>query len=177
MSRQTTRLMVLGIVAHRQPVSGYDIAKVLEEWAVSRWTTIAPASIYQQLRTLTANNFIAQDGMTATRATRYTCTTAGSTELRRLLLELLDESDVQPLSLIPLLHFTPMLTTEQLDTGLAARIAAIDRALGLENDMIERSAAVAPAHVTEIFRLTWHGLRADKTWCQEFRQRLNRPGG
>ncbi len=172
MSRQTTRLMVLGVVAYRQPVGGYDIAKVLEGWAVSRWTTIAPASIYQQLRTLNINGFVAPDRQKATRATRYTATTAGQDELRRLLLELLHESDVRPLSLIPLLHFTPTLTTEELDAGLTARVAAIDRALSLENDMIERSAALAPAHVTEIFRLTWQGLRADQTWCQDFQQRL-----
>lgn len=172
MSRQTTRIMVLGIIAYREPISGYGIEKTLGEWAVSRWATIAPASVYQQLRTLNTNRFIEPVTSPAGRAVEYRCTPLGRTELHKLLLDLLGERDVQPLSLIPLLHFTPSLSTGELDQGLAARITAIDQALTLENEMLERSAALAPSHVTEIFRLTWHGLRADRDWCQQFRHRL-----
>lgn len=38
--------------------------------------------------------------------------------------------------------------------------------------MLERAATLGPAHVTEIFRLNWHGLRADRAWCSEFRERV-----
>jgi DNA-binding PadR family transcriptional regulator len=139
---------------------------------VSRWTTIAPASIYQQLRTLTADGFIAPVSGSNGRAAEYRNTAAGRAALRLLLLALLDERDIQPLSLIPLLHFTPSLSIEELDAGLAARIAAIDGSLALRDEMIARSEAIGPSHVTEIFRLTWHGLQADRDWCAGFRQRL-----
>jgi DNA-binding PadR family transcriptional regulator len=172
MSRQTTRVMVLGVIAYREPVSGYGIAKTLDEWAVSRWTTIAPASVYQQLRTLDAQGFLQPATPSRGRATEYRCTTTGREELHRLLLDLLGERDIRPLSLIPLLHFTPSLDTAELRDGLTARIAAIDDALAMEDRMLARSATLAPSHVTEIFRLTWHGLRADKAWCQEFLARL-----
>lgn len=172
MSRQTTRLMVLGIVSYREPVSGYGIEKVLDEWAVSRWTTIAPASVYQQLRTLSAQGFIEPTEGSSARATEYRCAPEGRTELHSLLLGLLGERDPHPLSLIPLLHFTPSLSIEELDAGLAARISAIDDALALESELLARSAELGPSHVSEIFRLSWHGLRADRDWCREFRQRL-----
>lgn len=172
MSRQTTRLMVLGVVASREPASGYGIEKALDEWAVSRWTTIAPASIYQQLRTLRARELIEPTDDSTARAAEYRATPAGRAELHSLLLELLGERDPHPLSLIPLLHFTPGLSVEELDAGLAARIRVIDDALALEDEMLARSAELGPSHVAEIFRLTWHGLRADRDWCQAFRQRL-----
>ncbi len=173
MAKQTTRIMVLGVVASRQPLSGYGIEKVLAEWAVDRWTTIAPASIYQQLRSLTAASLIEQaaDGTTR-RAIEYRCTATGRDELHRLLLALLNEQDFQPLSLIPLLHFTPALTAVELATGLRRRVALIDQALAHEPEVIERAEASGPAHVAEIFRLTWHGYRADRAWCQEFLTRL-----
>jgi len=171
-SRSTTRLMVLGVIAYRQPMSGYGIQKTLDEWAVSRWTTIAPASIYQQLRTLTAQGAVEPTPGATGRAVEYVCTPTGREELRELMLSLLHERDFQPLSLIPLLYFTPSLSTEELDAGLADRIQAIDEALAMEHAMIARSEALGPSHVTEIFRLTWHGLRADRDWCQEFRARL-----
>jgi DNA-binding PadR family transcriptional regulator len=172
MSSQITRLMVLGVIAYRQPISGYGIQKTLDEWAVARWTTIAPASIYQQLRTLTSRGFIEAVNGSGGRAAAVECTSAGQAELRALLLALLNEHDFQPLSLIPLLHFTPSLSIEELERGLSARIAAIDAALGKEEELVARSAALGRSHVAEIFRLTWHGLRADRAWCEEFRQRL-----
>ncbi len=85
---------------------------------------------------------------------------------------LLHERDFQPMNLMPLLYFTPSLSIEELDAGIATRVQVIDDALAMEQAMIERSETVGPSHVTEIFRLTWHGLRADRDWCNEFRGRL-----
>ncbi len=172
MPKQTTRLMVLGIVAYRQPISGYGIEKTLDEWAVQRWTTIAPASIYQQLRSLRDAALISETRTRTGRAIEYACTESGKQELHRMLLELLDEQDFQPLSLIPMLYFTPTLARDELEQGLSRRITLIELALDHEADVIERSDAIGPSHVTEIFRLTWHGLRADKAWCLDFRDRI-----
>ncbi|UAJ80390.1 helix-turn-helix transcriptional regulator [Leifsonia sp. ZF2019] len=172
MSRRSTRLMVLGVVAYRNPISGYGIEKTLDEWAVSRWTTIAPASIYQQLRTLTAQGAVEPVAGSRGRAAEHRCTPAGHEQLRRLLLELLHERDFRPMSLLPLLYFTPSLTSEELDAGLASRIRLLDQALESEDAMIARSEELGPSHVTEIFRLTWRGLRADRDWCAEYRARL-----
>ncbi|HXD62482.1 MAG TPA: PadR family transcriptional regulator [Lacisediminihabitans sp.] len=172
MSRQSTRIMVLGIVAYRQPISGYGIEKTLAEWAVDRWTTIAPASVYQQLRTLGRSGLIEPVAGSTTRAAEFRCTSAGRDELHRLLLDLLEERDVRPLSLIPLLHFTPSLSTAELEHGLTARVAAIDAALAASDAMLARSGELAASHVMEIFRLTLHGLRADRDWCRSFLHRL-----
>lgn len=165
--------MILGIVAYRGPISGYGIEKVLAEWSVSRWTTIAAASVYQQLRTLSSRGLIEGASDEKERATDYVCTAEGQKVLRSLLRSLLGEQDFQPLSLIPLLHFTPSLTTAELRSGLSARVSAIDAALAHEGEILDRSLGLAPSHVAEIFRLTWHGLRADRQWCLEFLGRLN----
>ncbi|NNC11695.1 hypothetical protein HII28_07380 [Planctomonas sp. JC2975] len=177
MSRSTTRLMVLGVVAYRGPIGGYGIEKTFNEWAVQRWASIAPPSIYQQLKTLNSEELIEPVAPASGRATEYRCTTAGQEELHRLLLDLLHEREVRPLSLVPLLHFTPTLPAAELLAGLSARIEAIDVALSLQDEMLERSAFLAPSHVAEIFRLNAHGLRGDRAWCAEFLARLggNRP--
>jgi len=176
MTKQTTRIMVLGVIAYRGPIGGYGVEKTLREWAVERWTTIAPASIYQQLRSLRTAGLIEPVGDGAGRAVDYRCTDAGLAELRLLLLALLDEHDFSPLSLIPLLHFTPSLTRTELTEGLRQRISNIDRLLSHEPEIIALAEASGPSHVLEIFRLTWEGYCADRTWCRSFLDRLGAAG-
>lgn len=175
MSKQVTRIMVLGVIASRGPVSGYRIEKTLGEWSVHRWATIAPASIYHQIRALRAAGMIERAEVQSGRAIELVATSVGQAQLRALLLDLLHEEDFQPLSLIPLLHFAPVLTTAELVDGLERRIQVIDRALEHEQEVLDRAEALGPSHVTEVFRLTWHGLRADRQWCLEFMARLT-PG-
>ncbi|MDQ1131216.1 MULTISPECIES: hypothetical protein [unclassified Microbacterium] len=172
MSRQTTKIMVLGIVAYRGPIGAYGIEKVLKEWAVSRWTTIAAPSIYQQLRTLSSRGFIDVTSGESERATQYVCTTKGREQLLSLLRSLLEERDFQPLSLIPLLYFTPTLTIDELRRGLSARVAAIETVLAHEQEFLDQSRDLGPAHAMEILRLTWHGFRADRDWCLDYLARL-----
>jgi DNA-binding PadR family transcriptional regulator len=172
MPKEISRIMVLGAIAVRGPVSGYAIEKTFDEWAVARWTTIAPASIYQQLRSLSASGFIGAVEQPVSRATQYQVTEAGTDRLHELLLALLHEQAPQPLSLIPLLHFTPALGAAELVDGLTARVARIDEALGFESEVLERAATAGPSHVLEIFRLTWEGLRADRAWCLAYLRRL-----
>ncbi|MDQ1135721.1 hypothetical protein QE410_000520 [Microbacterium sp. SORGH_AS 1204] len=124
------------------------------------------------LRSLTVGGAIEPASGSAGRATEYRCTPSGRAALRELLLDLLHEDDFQPLSLIPLLYFTPTLTAEELDAGLAARIHTIDDALAIEDEVFAQSDTAGPSHATEIFRLMWRGLRADRDWCEEFRSRL-----
>ncbi|PWJ53501.1 DNA-binding transcriptional regulator, PadR family [Quadrisphaera granulorum] len=163
--------MVLGVIAHRQPIGGYGVEAVLREWAVERWTTIAPASIYQQLKTLESAGSIHRTSGDGSRAALFTCTDDGWEELRRLCRSLLDD-DVRPLGLVPLLHFTPVLPTAELVAGLERRINHIDAALAHEEDVLALAGSRGPAHVVEIFRLTVHALRAERTWSQEFIGRL-----
>jgi hypothetical protein len=92
--------------------------------------------------------------------------------LHDLLLALLGESSPQPLSLIPLLHFTPALSATELVDGLTTRIARISASLDYESQVIEQAMLAGPSHVTEIFRLTWEGLRADRAWCEAYLERL-----
>jgi DNA-binding PadR family transcriptional regulator len=174
MPKEISRIMVLGTIAVRGPIGGYGIEKTFGEWAVDRWTTIAPASIYQQLRSLGAAGFIEAVGEPVSRATLYRCTAVGTERLHELLLALLREQSPQPLSLIPMLHFTPAISADELVDGLEARVARIDAALEVEPDVLERASTAGPSHVTEIFRLTWEGLRADRAWCLGYLQRLDR---
>lgn len=90
-----------------------------------------------------------------------------------MLLSLLDEPRPQPMSLVPLLHFTPTLSADELIDGLTARIARIDEALDHESAFLERAEQTGPAHVVELFRLTLEGLRGDRRWCAGYLERLS----
>jgi DNA-binding PadR family transcriptional regulator len=171
-SKQVTRMMVLGVIVHRGPLSGYGVEKTLNEWNVHRWTTIAPASIYQQIKSLGKAGMIELADSQTGRAVEHIATDAGREELHALLLGLLREEDFQPLSLLPLLHFTPVLAPVELIDGLERRIQTIDRALEHENEVISHADRLGPSYVGEVFRLTWHGLRADRQWCADFLDRL-----
>lgn len=173
MAKETTRLMVLGIVAYRGPVGGYGIERILEEWAVARWTTIAPASIYQQLRSLSASGLIRESSAPRTRASEFEATDEGRERLHTMLLALLDEPRPQPMSLVPLLHFTPSLEEGELIDGLTARIHRIDEALANESAFLTAAEQNGPPHVVELFRLTLEGLRADRRWCVGYLERLS----
>jgi DNA-binding PadR family transcriptional regulator len=45
----STRLLVLGLVRHRQPVHGYELHRELSAWNVDAWSELKSGSIYHAL--------------------------------------------------------------------------------------------------------------------------------
>lgn len=171
-SERTARIMVLGAVAYRGPLSRPDMAKVFDEWTVGRWAMIPAAAIDRQARSLTAAGLIRVSDSAHPEGAEYHCTEAGRTELRRLLLELLNAEDFEPFNLMPLLHFITSLRVAELADGLRRRILYIDEVLAYESAVIADAPADGPDHPTEIVRLNWHRYDADRTWSLGFIGRL-----
>ncbi len=61
----TTRLVVLGAVKQFQPVHGYFLRRELMTWHVDEWAHIQPGSIYNALRALEVDGYIAESGTEA----------------------------------------------------------------------------------------------------------------
>lgn len=165
----TDRILVLGAVAYRGPLSADGIASVLDDWGIGRWTSISAGAIDLQLRSLVAAELIRPDQSVPV---EYHCTEEGRTELRRLLLDLLNAEDFTPFNLMPLLHFVTTLGVAELADGLRRRVLRIDEILAHERDVIAHTTAGAPEHPAELARLNWHRFDADREWSLGFIARL-----
>lgn len=166
-----TRIMVLGAIAFRGPLTRTGVSEVHREWEVSRWTAVTQESIAHAVCLLADSGYIHES--TSGSAERLLhCTAQGRDELHRLLRRLLAADTFQPFNLLPLLHFARVLSPAELADGLRRRILYIDEVLAYETSAISRAAANGPDHASEIVRLNWHRYNADRSWSLEFIGRL-----
>lgn len=90
-SADTTRLLVLGVVAIFEPANGYQLRRELLSWDVERWANVQPGSIYSMLGTLTKQGMVERFDLSLGEGGRpvavYRSTPAGREELRRLVRE------------------------------------------------------------------------------------------
>lgn len=82
-------LIVLGMVK-KEPLSAYDIQKLVEYRNISRWVKISTPSIYKKVIQLEQKGLIASTVMEGRMAEKavYSITAAGETEFQRLMLEI-----------------------------------------------------------------------------------------
>ncbi len=89
----TIDLIVLGMV-RQQPLSAYDIQKLVEYRSISRWVKISMPSIYKKVIQLEKKGLIqstlVREGRMAEKAV-YSLTDAGRAEFERLMLEISGE--------------------------------------------------------------------------------------
>lgn len=166
------RIMVLGTIAYRGPLTASGIADVHQQWAVNRWTSISAEQINKQLRALAESGLIRQQDAANTAEPEFHCTESGRSELHHLLLRLVREERFEPFNLMPLLHFVTSLTPAELADGLRRRILYIDEVLAHESSVIAQLSADGPDHASEMNRVTWHRFNADRSWSLEFIGRL-----
>ena len=57
-----TRLLLLGTVRIFQPVHGYFVRRELLSWYADAWAHVNPGSVYNGLRSLVREGFIAEVG-------------------------------------------------------------------------------------------------------------------
>ena len=175
----TTRLVVLGAVHQFQPVHGYFLRRELMSWHADEWANVQPGSIYNALRSLEKDGYVAEEatGSEGKRPakTTYTITPEGEVEFLRLFRSALWE--VEPFDTNPVMSivsFMHVLSRREVVEALEHRIAKID-ALVLENSYnIEDTAksSTTPAYVREIFELSSIRLRAEQQWVRDLRGRL-----
>jgi DNA-binding PadR family transcriptional regulator len=175
----TTRLVVLGAVKQFQPVHGYFLRRELMTWHVDEWAHIQPGSIYNALRALEVDGYIAESG-TETEGKRparttYRITPAGEVELQRMLREnLWNVAAFDTQAIMTVASFMFVLSRQEVIAGLEHRLIKSDAIItqnGFDVQDTLRS-ETTPEYVREIFDLSTARLTAEKEWLMALLERL-----
>lgn len=174
-----TRLVVLGAVNQFQPVHGYFLRRELMTWLVDEWANIQPGSIYNALRSLEKDGYVAVSGTETNgkrpERTTYSITPEGEVALMRMLRETLwnvEPFDTTAVMVIASFMFT--LSREEVINGLEHRINEIDAIVVTNGYHIADTAksATTPKYVREIFEIGNARLRAEQSWARDLVARL-----
>ncbi|MDQ6777531.1 MAG: PadR family transcriptional regulator [Actinomycetota bacterium] len=173
------RLLILGVVRIFQPVHGYFVRRELMTWRAEEWAHINPGSIYNALRTLTREGFLAEVG-TETQGgrparTSYRLTTDGETEFLQLLRPML--WTLEPYAQTNLLAawgFAYALSRDEVIAALEHRVeqvAAHRTSIEFAIDGMRRGSG-PPELVAEHLRLTQARLDGEAAWSADLAARL-----
>lgn len=173
-----TRLLVLGVVRIFQPVHGYDVQRELTSWQVEAWASVAPGSIYSQLKTLTKARLVEvvdteQEGSRPARTT-YRVTADGEVEFFRLLRTGLWEVSRSTAMLLAALSFFPELRRNELIAALEHRAAQLEAGRAQLPFVVEELERMpeTPDHVAEAFLLGRDLADGELRWTRAFADRL-----
>ena len=173
----TTRLLVLGVVRIFQPVHGYDVRRELVSWHVHEWGSVAPGSIYNQLKSLTKDGLLQivgtdQVGNRPERTT-YRLTTRGEQELGELIRDCwwTVRMPIDPLAAgVALIGF---MKRSDAIAALEARIAQIQGQLQASEKAIKAiDGSDNPTHVRELMRLLDARVGAEIAWAKALLPKL-----
>jgi DNA-binding PadR family transcriptional regulator len=174
----TTRLLILGAVRIFQPAHGYFLRRELLSWDVEKWANINPGSIYNALRTLTREGFLAEtadtDAGTKTKA-RYELTHDGNTQFMQLLRQSLWQVDQwDSSSLLGGLCFMHFLHREEMLDAMAARADALRGILSSTGHALRdmEQTRSAPAQTAEQFLLSAERWEGELRWCETVTDRV-----
>ena len=169
----STRLLILGAVRIFQHVHGYFVRRELLTWRADQWAKINPGSIYNALRTLERDGFIAgeeQEGRTA-----YSLTPDGETEFMALLREALWR--VVPndkARLFTAISFLAALTRDEIVEALESRLAQLD---ALHREVPYSLSTLVgsddkPRHIAEFAYLSDALVMGEREWTAAFLERV-----
>ena len=175
----TTRLVVLGAVKQFQPVHGYFLRRELMTWHVDEWAHIQPGSIYNALRALEVDGYIAESG-TETEGKRparttYRITPAGEVELQRMLREnLWNVAPFDTQAIMTIASFMFVLSRQEVIAGLEHRLSKSDAIITANGFNVQDTlrSETTPKYVREIFDLSTARLTAEKQWLLDLIGRL-----
>ncbi|MDQ4213569.1 PadR family transcriptional regulator [Microbacterium capsulatum] len=175
----TTRLVVLGAVKQFQPVHGYFLRRELMTWHIDEWAHIQPGSIYNALRALEVDGYIAENGTVVEgkrpARTTYRITPSGEVELQRMLRENL--WDVKPFdteAIMTIASFMFVLSRQEVIAGLENRLSKSDAIITTNGFHVQDTlrSETTPKYVREIFDLSTARLTAEKEWALALITRL-----
>jgi DNA-binding PadR family transcriptional regulator len=175
----TTRLVVLGAVRAFQPVHGYFLRRELMTWRVDEWANINPGSIYNALRALTREGFLAEvdtesEGARPARTT-YRLTAEGEAEFRTLLRQSLWTVETfDPTPIHAALSFLEALCRREVIDAFEHRVDQIDAKVRASEHAMEQGlpSATTTQFAREMFDLTTARLRGEQEWIRDFLKRL-----
>lgn len=175
----TTRLIVLGAVKQFEPVHGYFLRRELMTWHVDEWAHIQPGSIYNALRTLEIDGYIAKDGTEAEgkrpARTTYRITSFGEVELQRMLREnLWNVAAFDTQAIMTVASFMFVLSRQEVISGLEHRLTKSDAIIAQNGFDVQDTlrSEITPKYVREIFDLSTARLTAEKHWLLDLLDRL-----
>ncbi|GAA1212159.1 PadR family transcriptional regulator [Rhodoglobus aureus] len=175
----TTRLVVLGAVHQFQPVHGYFLRRELMTWHIDKWANIQPGSVYNALRSLMNDGFLAENGTETAgnrpERTTYRITDAGEVELLRMLRDTLWNVEVfDTTPVMVLTSFMYALQREEVLAGLLHRVSEIDARIASNTYRIGDLAASTstPRYVREVFELATARLHGEQQWARDVSERI-----
>jgi len=175
----TTRLVVLGAVHQFQPVHGYFLRRELMTWHIDEWANIQPGSIYNALRSLRNDGYLAENGTETAgnrpERTTYRMTDEGEVELLRMLRDTLwnvEVFDTKPVMVLT--SFMYALKREEVLAGLLHRVNEIDARITSNTYHIGdvATSTSTPSYVREIFELATARLRGEQQWARDVIERI-----
>jgi len=174
-----TRLLLLGTVRIFQPVHGYLVRRELLSWHADSWAHLNPGSVYNGLRSLARDGFVAEVGTEAEGGrparTTYRLTDDGESEFMMLLRSMLwNVSPHDPANLMAAWSFAWALKREEVIAALEHRIEQIGGSARASEFAVENILASpgTPDTVVEHFRLTRARMHGEALWAGELIERL-----
>ena len=164
------RLLILGVLLHKQPIHGYDIRRELEQWGADKWATIGYGSIYSALGKMAEEELVeainaeADDGHVS--RTEYMITERGRAEFERLLRQFWWElkPTIDPFQIA--LTFMDKLSPEELRDALRHRADQLCTSRATLQHIIPQQNN-HPRHIAEGMRLVQAHIETELRWIDE----------
>jgi DNA-binding PadR family transcriptional regulator len=176
-------MLVLGVVRNLGQAHGYQVRRELLTWRADAWAHVAPASIYQSLRTLTKHGLVAEVGTESgggPERTVYRLTPDGETEFFHLVRAAVSDPDDTLDELSAAFGFLHLLPRTEVATLLDHRVRALWAELVRVDPPAEPGGPAAavlpegikPAQVGALMQLAGSRLRAEIDWALDLAGRI-----
>ena len=171
------RLLILGVLLHKQPIHGYDIRRELEQWGADKWATIGYGSIYSALSKMAEEDLVqainADPGEGHASRTEYVITERGKTEFERLLRQFWWElkPTIDPFQIA--LTFMDKLSSTELQDALHHRAAQLCASRATLQQITPSSNHQGqPRHIAEGMRLVQAHIETELRWIEEILHKI-----
>jgi DNA-binding PadR family transcriptional regulator len=170
-------MLVLGVVRMFQPIHGYTVHRELVSWRAPEWASIKSGSIYNALKTLTADGALEvveteQIGSRPERTT-YRITPQGTEELNELLRDTwwTLQSPGDPLmAAVSLMGFV---TRKEILAAIEHRIVQLDALVrSVRFKATQLDPRETPDHVHAMLELGILRAQAEAAWCGWFAEQV-----
>ncbi len=166
------RLLILGVLLHKQPIHGYDIRRELEQWGADKWANIAYGSIYSALGKMAEEALVEEINPTHTEnhagRTEYIITESGKAEFERLLRQFWWElkPTIDPFQIA--LTFMDKLSPDELRQALRHRADQLCASMTtLQRILPKQEDRQQPRHIAEGMRLVQAHIETELHWIEE----------
>jgi DNA-binding PadR family transcriptional regulator len=171
-------MLVLGVVRDLGRAHGYQVRRELMSWRADAWANVAPASIYQALRTLTKHALVSEVGTESgggPERTVYRLTPDGETEFFHLVRTAVSDPRDTLDELSAAFGFLHLLPRDEVATLLDHRVRALWARLVVVDPPAEPGGAVDPAkppQVAALMQLVAAQVRAEIDWSLDLAGRV-----